>query len=274
MFARMKQISIRTGLCASLAFGGQALAATKTFTASSGNWSASGNWSGGNLPLTGDDVVINTNSACTYDLTSNEPTIKSITVSSGASLTIGSGKDLELASDGASSSALTGNITLTSSTSGIILHDTHTITGSGKIIGQNDGAFITIADLTTLTLGSSATIEGNLTIKETSGTATFVNQGTVHANATGTLWVNTRTVDDSSTGLWRVSTANSVLRFDPSFSSCHGIGPMSLEGDFTVEAGELDVDCPGFNTSGTLTWTGGTINCATNNGGPAAFTGS
>jgi len=276
MFTRIRLISMLAAGLMGFGLTGKLCAATRTFTASSGDWSADGNWLNSLKPVTGDDVVINTNSACTYDLTSSEPDVKSLTVSSGASIVIGSGKSLELASDDISNSTLTGNITLTSSTSGINVKGTHTIGGSGKIIGQDDSASIIVTDGKTPTLDSGATIEGKLKIVNSGTDATFKNLGTVHANASGTLWVNTYTIQDASSGsgLWKVSTSSSVLRFDPSFVSRHFVAPAVLSGDFTLEAGELDVDCPGLTTSGTLTWTGGIVNCATNNGGPATFTGS
>jgi len=260
-------------LCVALATG-TALASTRTFTAASGNWSAAGNWQSGILPVTGDDVVIGSYNSCNYDLTTSEPQVKSLTVTGGATLTINSGRSLELATDGTSISeiGLYASVVLSSSTSQLIVLDSHTITGYGKILGQDDSASIVVYDGKTLTLDTSAAIEGRLKIvNQTSTGGTFENKGTVHANASGTLWVNPKYILDTATGLWKSSTASSVLRFDSTLSGF--IGPVALDGDFTIDAGALDVDFPGLDTDGTLTWTGGVIDCATS-GGSATFRGS
>ena len=78
----------------------------------------------------------------------------------------------------------------------------------------------------------------------------------MNANASGTLYVNTKFVEDTAgTDRWKVSTlAAAILQFDPTDST-----KPDLAGDFTVVKGTLDIEGVGFDTTGKLTMTGGTI---------------
>ena len=78
----------------------------------------------------------------------------------------------------------------------------------------------------------------------------------MNANGSGTLYVNTRFVEDTvGTDRWKVSTlTTSILQFDPTDGT-----KSALAGDFTVLQGKLDIDGVGFNTTGKLTMTGGSI---------------
>ncbi|MCH7721691.1 MAG: hypothetical protein IH988_12010, partial [Planctomycetes bacterium] len=76
--------------------------------------------------------------------------------------------------------------------------------------------------------------------------------------------------DDPSVGVWKVTASGAVLKFDIDDTVAD-----VLSGDFEVSNGTLDIDAPGFETSGTLTFTGGTIDCAGLTGSQVAkFTGS
>ena len=70
--------------------------------------------------------------------------------------------------------------------------------------------------------------------------------------------------------MWQVSASGAVLKFDIEETAAH-----VLSGDFEVSNGTLDIDVPEFETSGTLIFTGGTIDCADLTGSQVAkFTGS
>ena len=87
-----------------------------------------------------------------------------------------------------------------------------------------------------------------------------MNSGTVHANAAGILSVACNSFDDDSTALWKISSSSSaVLRIDIDDTAQAPI----LDGDWTIaDHGTLDVDSTGFDSNGSLTWTGGTIDVA------------
>jgi len=120
----------------------------------------------------------------------------------------------------------------------------HTLEGSGRIIGEHNGARITIQCGRTLT--SEITIEGALEIRrgtaitpDALGRGTFVNNGLVHANHGNvnddTLKLASGTIDDSSGATrWQVSHADAVLWFN--------VNATGLDGDVTIDAGTLDID--------------------------------
>ena len=80
----------------------------------------------------------------------------------------------------------------------------------------------------------------------------------------------THELEDSSAGLWQVSALGAILKFD-----IEGTVADVMSGDFEVSNATLDIDAPGFETSGTLTFTGETIDCVgLTVGHGAKFTGS
>ena len=70
--------------------------------------------------------------------------------------------------------------------------------------------------------------------------------------------ISTDSFDDDSTALWKISTSSSaILKFNASSTK------TVLDGDFEIiNFGKLAVDSGGFQTNGTLVWTGGTIDVA------------
>ncbi|MCH7701049.1 MAG: hypothetical protein IID37_05125 [Planctomycetes bacterium] len=84
-----------------------------------------------------------------------------------------------------------------------------------------------------------------------------MNTGTVHANVAGTLAITPGTIEDDSGALWKISVSSSAIRKinvgDPTLAV--------LDGDFEIfNDGKLIVESPGFKTTGSLVWKGGTIN--------------
>lgn len=133
----------------------------------------------------------------------------------------------------------------------------HALIGDGSVDGEHSSAFVIIGERLTLT--SEITLEGLLQIvpaKQATGT-TFINNGAVDANNSGTLELNVHNLDDGSnnvTGTWRVGTSSSaVLKVQ--------VGSTLLTGGVTVADGTLDID-ENLCTAGDLTFTGGRIDVA------------
>ena len=81
----------------------------------------------------------------------------------------------------------------------------------------------------------------------------------MHANTSGTLEITTFLIDDVTTGFWKVSTSSSaVLRLDQGFDTF----VQGMSGGFEIQTGTLDVEVPGFHTTGDITMAGGTIDVA------------
>ena len=91
----------------------------------------------------------------------------------------------------------------------------------------------------------------------------------MNANASGTIAITTNELEDTSAGLWQVSASGATLQFDTEDSTS-----VDLSDDFEVSNGTLDINAPEFVTTGALTFTGGTIDCANLTGSQVAkFTG-
>ena len=86
-----------------------------------------------------------------------------------------------------------------------------------------------------------------------------MNTARVNANVTGTLLIACASLDDNSTAEWKItSSSNGVLQIDVASTSS-----AAMDGDWTIKGdGRLDVDSKGFSTTGSLVWTGGTIDCS------------
>jgi hypothetical protein len=143
-----------------------------------------------------------------------------------------------------------GDVYLTSSTSVLQFStDDAEITGDGAIVGQDDSAQIDIATATK-TLTSNVAIEGKLQI---GGSGIFTNQGTVDANASGTLLVSVATANSSDQdGRWRSSNGDAQLELSAGSYS-------SMAGGFTITAGEIVVTDVALTTTGRLQMTGGLL---------------
>ncbi|MCH7700544.1 MAG: hypothetical protein IID37_02540 [Planctomycetes bacterium] len=233
------------------------------------NWWTNENCSGDNgVPDSDDHAIIKAN--LTANL-SGSATISSMDILSGATVNIGNHSLNLNASGDFIESEIVGTLNLDNA--GSLLHivtNDHTVKGSGSIVGQASGARISMGG--NRTLKNQTTIEGVLDITEIIAAfdSFFTNEGTVDANGSGTLSITVDTVTDAASGLWTVSASGGTLQFAPNDTS-----PSAMEGDFTVSAGTLDIDTPGIDTSGTLTFTGGTIDCAGLTGSETAkFTGS
>jgi len=236
----------------------QAVADTCTFTATSGVWNSAGNWScsgSEDIPDSDDLVVIPSGKTCAVDADEDARSLLSVQ----GTLNVEAGNTLSLhGSAGTASAAVQGDGVVNLEGSGSVLaflvDGIFVSEGSpGKVVGANDNAKILLENATTLT--NNVNIEGRLQITEDAGDdATFHNQGTVHANAAGTLYINTDVISDTSGFRWKVSTNSSaVLRLEPT----NATAPV-LAADFHVEAGTLDVQNT-VNTTGDLFFTGGKI---------------
>jgi hypothetical protein len=143
-----------------------------------------------------------------------------------------------------------------------ITGSSHEISGSGTIVGWSSNAEIRIAAASSqIALTNNVNIEGMLKIRGMQPGAgqvqgAFVNgaSGIVKANAAGVLEIKEGAIDDVDGALWRVeSSASAFLRFS--------VAPASLDGDFMIAAGTLDIDAS-VSTAGGLCFTGGVLDVA------------
>ena len=243
----------------------------KYFCADTDNtWNDDGNWkeydpgAGGNCgngtastkPTAADRAIIVSGKTCNVDV----PTAvaDSLNVESTATLNIQASQKLTLDDTAGSKTTIAGTLNLQGSGSELAFtSNSQTIDGAGKIVGQNNAAKITVSDGETLT--NDATIEGKLAITDNTINGTFLNHGIVHANVAGTLEISTNSFDDDSTALWKISASSSaILKIDATSTT-----KAVLEGDFEIfDDGKLVVGSPGFETTGSLVWKGGTIDVA------------
>ncbi len=237
--------------------------------ATEGDWDDDANWRSASgctgdtgIPTDADKVTIPSGKTCNVDLATAEA--DRLVIESTATLNIEASNTLTLDGDGDDGfSTITGTIQLAGSSSELeLVSNDQTFEGTGKIVGLDDAAKITLGS--TVDLTSEITIEG---IMHISGGGTFLNAGTVHANRDGTFHVNPNIIDDDPGALWKVTQvvgipgggASATLRYDQvSFMIGH-----TLVGDFEVTGGgTLDVDHT-FDCTGKLTVsTGGTVDCS------------
>jgi len=208
------------------------------------------------FPDNDDHAVICEGVTCTLDV---DPEVKTITLQEGATLNIGSGRQLTLNDpDGTSTIGtdavinLDGTITIEL---GVAQVD-HTFAGDGEIVGDDSGARIEIDSSQKLI--NEITIRGIMEIARINdpGTGEFENRGTVHADRSGTLKLSVWIISDVSPGggvtpQWKVT--NSGARLEMA-ASCDNPGFCSsgLIGDFLVSRGKLKVTST-FATEGVLT---------------------
>ena len=226
-----------------------------TWSGSSGqNWRTFGggqpctNGTRVDAPTEADRAVIVSGKTC--NIASNAAA-DSLDVESGATLNIqgATGNSLTLDDDGDDDTTINGTLNLLGSNSLLAFEDTNqTIDGSGKIVGQHNGARITVTVNNILT--NDGTIEGKLEITGAdTGSTTFLNHGTVNANVAGRLKISTNAFDDDSTALWKVSSSDTAILNIAVISTT----VPDLAGDFEVlDEGTLNVTSKGFKTTGSL----------------------
>lgn len=184
-------------LVLALVSSGAAQAATRTWDGeTSTNWNTATNWSSNTVPSVADDVVINDGGLALQPRLASAATIRSIVVTSGASLEIASGGTLTTI-DGATFAGSgvhlsgTGSLRLGSTTnwsaglltftSGGTLENagtfniTHSGTGSLTTVTGSGGTFLNSG-----TVNRAGTGDGRLTVP-------FTNTGTVNVNGSSTL---------------------------------------------------------------------------------------
>lgn len=240
---------ISIAVLATVLVGSAAQGQTCNFDVSTGNWGDTSSWDCGHVPTAADLAVIKSGNSCTMNVTA--AVADSLTVESTATLNVQAGKKLTLDSF-ATHSTIAGTVNLQGAGSELAFMDNdQTIDGAGKIVGQHNGAKISITDGEELT--NDTTIEGQLQIV---GDGNFLNSGTVHANVAGILSVACNSFDDDAGAEWKITTsASAILRIDVADTAA-----ALLEGDWTIEGnGRLDVDSIGFSTEGSLKWAGGTV---------------
>jgi hypothetical protein len=267
--------------------------ATSTWNGSvSTNWATAGNWTasgGGSAPPAGGDLVVIPDASTT----SNDPNMSlsstyaglhlqpggyflldsciTLTITGSGGLDLDAGSVFEIACGtleltGGGTHSIDGELLLSSAASIFsITTNSATVSGSGHIKSDVSGnAEIRVAANTTgspITLTSSMLIEGMLKIRGMQPgvgqeQGRFINgaTGVVKANVAGMLELKEGAFDDADGALWRVeSNANAVLRFS--------VAPASLDGDFMIAAGTLDIDAS-VSTAGGLCFTGGAIDVA------------
>jgi hypothetical protein len=154
-----------------------------------------------------------------------------------------------------------GSVVLEGSGSTLRFIDTsQTVQGAGDIEGQNNAAKIEIESGISFTLMLDTApnpdepfdLEGTLQI---TGSGSFINDGKVHANATGVLKVNVASI--SGLGTWEASESSSAtLRFEFPDSGCGGLtGRFVLKDNAEFEFyGDADIQTT--NAVSTSQWCG------------------
>lgn len=229
---------------------------TCTFDATSGDWDLASNWDcvvgGEQVPTAADRAVIASGKTCNID---SDAVADSLEVESSATLNILAGHKLTLDDTADDDTTIDGTLTIAASGEDVgelaFVDNSQTIFGfSGKIVGLDEAAKITVAPLITLT--NDTTIEGALKI---TGDGDFKNTGVVHANTSGTLEVTTNEIKDNGGGFWKVSTSSSARLHLAAQDASY----QFLTDDFRIETGKLTVGVPGILSSGDMTMTGGAI---------------
>jgi hypothetical protein len=193
-------------------------------------------------------------------------TTNCVDVGSGGLIVIKPGGKLILTGLLGQTSTINGSIILEGDGSELIFTlFSHTVSGSGEIVGEHDAAAISIALGVTLT--NTATISGALTIK---GAGNFVNFGVVNANTCGTLLVNVSgTLSDSAGDRWRATAAGALLEFGDRLDDF--TTSISLSGDFTLSHADAAIQVEEmanltspFTTTGKLTISAGLFDAREN----------
>lgn len=281
----MRTILICLVCVAMLMAPASSLGTTKYFCdgfSSDSNWSSADNWellsgeeecgegTSTTVPTAADKVIIVSGLTCDVDI--SDAVADTIEVESTAVLNIkGRG-----ANEGPPSRSLTlfGSVANTSTIDGtlnlevglvapklIFIQNNHTLSGDGKIVGQDNNAEIRI-DGDERVLTSQITIEGKLKFPSLGDNAKFINQGVVNANTDGTIEFLLERVRDTAEGAgeparWQISHINAVLKMNVDLTSCGGeCAAGFFFADFEITAGTLEAAVI-VATSGQLLMIGG-----------------
>ncbi|MGO9811409.1 MAG: hypothetical protein ACLP53_11625, partial [Isosphaeraceae bacterium] len=140
----------------------------------SGNWNVGSNWSTGTVPGPGDDVVINQSGSPTITISTGTQSVNSVTASDPIAITGGS---LAVAANSTISDGLAmtgGSLTASGSETSLAVTGTTTVSG-GNLYAEN-GASLSLTQLTSYTGDGAAT---TLEATGTGSTLTLANLASV-----------------------------------------------------------------------------------------------
>jgi uncharacterized repeat protein (TIGR01451 family) len=249
------------------------------------NWSNALNWSGDALPTSGDDVIITTAGTGTVILSQNA-TVNSINVATGAYLHVGNGwvltvdgpgmstvdpgGTLQLDGGSPSGGSLSGNGDLT--VSGVFhVFGNGTLSGSGALAINNGGELhfgtlvagwvMSLSRNTTNTAGGKITFGIN-SLADTNVNATITNSGIIEIQNDRALG-GTATLNNNSGGVVQRTTSAGTAAINFAVNNASGAtievqsGTLALSGD-TVNSGTI-TGAGEVDASGNFGWSGGTI---------------
>ena len=244
----------------------QLLSTINWISTTSGDWNVGNNWSSGQVPGTGDDVVINVPGASpTITIDSGAQSVNSLTaadplVISGGSLTLAAASEIDgpLSLSGSTALIVDSGLTLTGQSS----WSAGQITVSSGATLTNTGS-LTITSITTQINGVNPGLTGTLT---NTGTITFQGSGNFDGG----------TIDNQSSGLMDIQGVNSAGAYPFVFATINNSGTIrrsantaaagiwilnNTGGTIDVETGTLIpwVQSGGVNTGGAFTVASGAI---------------
>lgn len=272
----MRSKSILTAaIFAAFFITGSAMAETGTYmSTSAGAWSTPSNWkvdtnndgtydvpSATVKPTAINHVII----AHNIDVTGNEAA-DSLDVQASKILDIQTGNTLTLDGTSRTAHTIAGTVRLAGSGSTFAFTSaSQSLSGDGKIEGQDNAARITIAD--TYDLTSNIDVVGSLQIRglDTSDPpdAGFENNDVVEANRATDANDNKLVLYSgliTGSGEWKMATADAFLNFASGIKADATTAPK-LTGPFTVSNGTLEID-ENVTTTGSLSFSGGKIQVA------------
>jgi hypothetical protein len=279
----MKIRFIKYLFLASIFFSSHVYAAVKTFTGT-GNWNSTNAWTPNGTPSSSDDVVIPTGKSPNVNISNGQ--CRSLTIQTGATLSIGNSKSLTVNN----TAGLSISGTLDISSGAITISNTGTafsINSGGTVSwspGTNNLANATLFTNCTENFAASSTLVikkwydlnvglgsvisgnlGNLTINGVSGIWQMKNTlqscrvyGTLSITSSYIVLDNTNAISNTTLGNIILNNSSSYLDF---YNGTHS-GTFTVNtGDVTINYGELDCiyssgtgNCI-FNLNGSLTMT-------------------
>lgn len=275
------------------AWGGDAMAATRTSTAAGGNWNAAGTWVNG-IPASTDNVVIATTGAGAVNV-NVQASMVNLTVNSGSVLTVVGGSNFRLRPTGTTSISGTLNIGTTTSSyrfSGAVTLNAGgvwTNTGNTPInfrggLTNNGGTFtagtgiqsftnaaqaiggtspISIPNLTVTTI--ALTNNGNLTVPTAlAGSGSLINSATGTLNLGGTSAITTLTANAAGNTVNYTGAAQTVKATAYSNLGLGGSGAKTLTGVSTV-GGNLTMSGTASATAAAALTVGGNFSIGASN---------